>query len=48
MKVSQLIEELQKYQEEYGDHRVIIPAASSSSSFSVEYDEEYQQAEIWV
>lgn len=48
MKVSQLIKELQKYQEEYGDPRIVIPAASSSSSFSVEYDEEYEQAEIWV
>ncbi|AUR94170.1 hypothetical protein NVP1193O_039 [Vibrio phage 1.193.O._10N.286.52.C6] len=48
MKVSDLIGELQKYKEEYGDNRIIIPATGDCPSFSVEHDEEHEQAEIWV
>ncbi len=48
MKVSDLIMALAEYQSKHGDNEISIPAASTVSSFSVEHDEDTNQAEIWV
>lgn len=48
MKITEFIEMLEEAEKKFGDVDVYIPAASTVSSFDINYDADKDSVEVWV